>query len=265
MSSLLQIEGQIRLFSFLGIFTIMAIWEFAQPYRKLRFSRMQRWPHQLGLIFLNSLVLRIVFPLAAAGTALYAQENGWGILNLLGINLVISSMIGFIFLDFAIYWQHVIAHKLGWFWKLHRTHHADTDYDLTTGLRFHPLEIILSMLIKIVLVFLVGIPLPAVILFEVVLSGSAMFNHSNIALPDSIDDRLKRIIVTPSMHRIHHSTHRFEHDSNYGFFLSIWDHLFSSYIDKPSENDQIMPIGLSSYREDEYVGIRQILSIPFQK
>jgi sterol desaturase/sphingolipid hydroxylase (fatty acid hydroxylase superfamily) len=265
MQSLLQLEGQIRLFSFLGIFALMALWEAIQPYRQLRFSRLQRWPHQLGLIVLNSIILRVLFPTAAAGSAMYAQQNGLGLMQLLGFNLIIASLIGFIFLDFAIYWQHIISHKLNWFWKLHRTHHADTDYDLTTGLRFHPLEIIISMLIKIVLIILAGIPLPAVILFEVVLSGSAMFNHSNIALPKQIDAILKKIIVTPTMHRIHHSTHRFEHDSNYGFFLSIWDHWFDSYTEKASEDDRLMPIGLSSFRDRQNAHLPRILAIPFRK
>jgi sterol desaturase/sphingolipid hydroxylase (fatty acid hydroxylase superfamily) len=264
MQSLLQLEGQIRLFSFLSIFALMALWEARQPYRQLRFNRLQRWPHQLGLIVLNSFILRIVFPTAAAGSAMYAHQNGLGLMHLLGLNIFIASFIGFVFLDFAIYWQHVVAHKLNWFWKLHRCHHADTDYDLTTGLRFHPLEIIISMLIKIGLILLTGIPLPAVILFEVVLSGSAMFNHSNIALPQHIDAIVKKLIVTPTMHRIHHSTHRFEHDSNYGFFLSIWDHWFASYTAKSCEDDRTMMIGLSSFRDKQNAHLPQILSMPFR-
>jgi sterol desaturase/sphingolipid hydroxylase (fatty acid hydroxylase superfamily) len=264
MQSLLQLEGQIRLFSFLAIFALMALWENRQPYRQLRFSRLQRWPHQLGLIVLNSFILRLVFPTAAAGSALYAQQNGLGLMHLLGLNLIIASLIGFVFLDFAIYWQHVLAHKLNWFWKLHRTHHADTDYDLTTGLRFHPLEMIISMLIKIVIIVLLGIPLPAVIAFEIILSGSAMFNHSNIALPPHIDAIVKKLIVTPTMHRIHHSIHRFEHDSNYGFFLSVWDHWFASYTEKTSEDDRSMPIGLNSFRDRQNVSLPRILEIPFK-
>jgi sterol desaturase/sphingolipid hydroxylase (fatty acid hydroxylase superfamily) len=264
MQSLLQLEGQIRLFSFLGIFALMALWEIRRPYRQLRFSRLQRWPHQLGLVVLNGFILRIVFPSAAAGSAWYAQQNGIGLMNLLGFNTLIAALIGFIFLDFAIYWQHVAAHRLNWFWKLHRTHHADTDYDLTTGLRFHPLEIILSMFIKTALILLIGIPLPAVVLFEIVLSGSAMFNHSNIALPQHIDAIIKKLIVTPTMHRIHHSTHRFEHDTNYGFFLSIWDHWFDSYTEKACEDDRLMQIGLSSFRDKQNLHLSRILSIPFK-
>jgi sterol desaturase/sphingolipid hydroxylase (fatty acid hydroxylase superfamily) len=264
MLSLLQLEGQIRLFSFLGIFALMAVWEFRQPYRQLRLSRLQRWPHQLGLIVLNGFILRLLFPTAAAGSAWYAQQNGLGLMQLLGLNIFIASLIGFLFLDFAIYWQHVLAHKLNWFWKLHRTHHADTDFDLTTGLRFHPLEIIISMLIKVGVIVLMGTPLPAVIIFEIVLSGSAMFNHSNIALPPRIDTIIKKLIVTPTMHRIHHSTHRFEHDSNYGFFLSVWDHWFNSYTEKASEDDHTMPIGLNSFRSTENVSLPRILTIPFR-
>ncbi|MBT3206615.1 MAG: sterol desaturase family protein, partial [Gammaproteobacteria bacterium] len=178
MNSLIEFEGPIRLSVFIAIFMIMALWEIKAPYRKLRLNRVQRWPHQLGLIILNTLTVRLLFPIAAVGTAQYMTHQGWGLMNLLGFNPAIATITGFLFLDFAIYWQHVLAHQLEWFWKLHRTHHADTDYDLTTGLRFHPLEMILSMLIKMLVILLLGIPATAVILFEIVLSGSAMFNHS---------------------------------------------------------------------------------------
>ena len=263
MNSLLEFEGPVRLSVFIVIFMIMALWEIKAPYRKLRLNRVQRWPHQLGLIVLNTLTVRLLFPVAAVGTAQYMQQQGWGLMNLLGFNPAIAIITGFLFLDFAIYWQHVLAHRLDWFWKLHRTHHADTDYDLTTGLRFHPLEIILSMLIKMLVILLLGIPATAVILFEIVLSGSAMFNHSNIRLPETIEPVLRKVIVTPSMHRIHHSTHQFEHDSNYGFFLSIWDRLFESYTDKAMEDDQTMPIGLKIFRTKETQRLSHILKMPF--
>jgi sterol desaturase/sphingolipid hydroxylase (fatty acid hydroxylase superfamily) len=263
MNSLIEFEGPIRLSVFIAIFMIMALWEIKAPYRKLRLNRVQRWPHQLGLIILNTLTVRLLFPIAAVGTAQYMTHQGWGLMNLLGFNPAIATITGFLFLDFAIYWQHVLAHQLEWFWKLHRTHHADTDYDLTTGLRFHPLEMILSMLIKMLVILLLGIPATAVILFEIVLSGSAMFNHSNIRLPETIEPAIRKVIVTPSMHRIHHSTHQFEHDSNYGFFLSIWDHLFESYTDKSMEDDQTMPIGLKIFRSKENQRLSHILKMPF--
>lgn len=264
MNSLIEFEGQIRLSIFILVFSIMAIWELKAPYRELRFNRASRWPHQLGLIALNTLAVRVLFPVAAVGTAQTMQQHGWGLMNWLEFNPAIAIFLGFLLLDFAIYWQHVIAHKLGWFWKLHRTHHADTDYDLTTGLRFHPLEIILSMLIKMLVVALLGIPAIAVILFEIVLSGSAMFNHSNIKIPDSIEPVIRKLIVTPSMHRIHHSTHQFEHDSNYGFFLSIWDRFFKSYTEKPIEDDQTMPIGLKIFRGQGTQQLDKILQMPFK-
>ena len=263
MNSLVEFEGQIRLSVFIVIFMIMAFWELKTPFRELRLTRTKRWPHQLGLIVLNTLTIRLLFPVAAVGTALTMQEHGWGLMNWLGLNPALAIITGFILLDFAIYWQHVVAHRLDWFWKLHRTHHADTDYDLTTGLRFHPLEIILSMLIKILVITLLGIPATAVILFEIVLSGSAMFNHSNIKLPDVIEPVLRKFIVTPSMHRIHHSTHQFEHDSNYGFFLSVWDRLFNSYTEKAMDNEQTMPIGLKIFRERQNQQLDKILKIPF--
>ena len=195
MNSLIEFEGQIRLSVFIFIFLGMALWEIKKPYRQLRLKKSSRWPHQLGLILLNTLAVRLLFPIAAVGTALAMQQQGWGMMNWLGIPSAVSLITGFILLDFAIYWQHVIAHRWNWFWKLHRTHHADTDYDLTTGLRFHPLEIILSMLIKMLVITLLGIPASAVILFEIVLSGSALFNHSNIKLADSIEPIIRKIIV----------------------------------------------------------------------
>jgi len=264
MNSLLEYEGQIRLSAFLSIFAIMALWEMKAPYRALRFSRLQRWPHQLGLIIFNSVLLRFLFPAAAAGVALSVNQQGLGLMNWLAFPPALSAMLGFLLLDFIIYWQHVIAHRLDWFWKLHRTHHADTDYDLTTGLRFHPLEIIISMLIKMAAIAIFGIPIVAVILFEIVLSGSAMFNHSNISLPEPFESRLRKLIVTPSMHRIHHSTEQYEHDSNYGFFLSIWDRMFASYTDKAEQDDRIMPIGLKLFRQQENRKLPQILGIPFK-
>ncbi len=263
MNNLLDFEGEIRLSAFIVIFLIMALWELKYPYRKLRLSRLKRWPHQLSLIFLNTAVIRLFFPIAAVGTAQFLQQQSWGLMNWLGLSSAVSIFCGFIILDFAIYWQHVVAHQLNWFWQLHRTHHADTDYDLTTGLRFHPLEIALSMLFKMLVITILGIPAIAVILFEIVLSSSAMFNHSNIKIPDNIEFLLRKLIVTPGMHRIHHSIHQFEHDSNYGFFLSIWDHLFRSYTHKAMENDQVMPIGLKIFRHQHHQRLDNILKIPF--
>jgi sterol desaturase/sphingolipid hydroxylase (fatty acid hydroxylase superfamily) len=264
MNSVLYYEGQIRLIAFLSIFAVMALWELKSPYRELRFKRVQRWPHQLGLIVLNSLLLRLVFPAAAAGVALATQQQQWGLFNLLGLNSVVAGVLGFLLLDLVIYWQHVFAHRLDWFWRLHRTHHADTDYDLTTGLRFHPLEIFISMLIKMAAIWLLGIPVVAVILFEIVLSGSAMFNHANINLPAKVEHTIRKLIVTPGMHRIHHSVERFEHDSNYGFFLSVWDRIFGSYTRKSEQDDKIMPIGLKHFRAEDNHRLDRILSIPFR-
>ncbi len=265
MTSLLEFEAEIRITSFIAIFLTMALWELKTPYRKLRFTKQQRWPHQFGLIAIDIVTIRLLFPTAAAGTALYVSQQQIGIMNWLGFSIFFASLAGFILLDCLVYWQHVLSHRLDWFWRLHRTHHADTDYDLTTGLRFHPFELIISMLIKISFIFLLGIPIEAVILFEITLSGSALFNHSNIKLPDNIEPIIRSFIVTPSMHRIHHSTHRFEHDSNYGFFLSIWDRWFNSYTDKPEQNDKTMEIGLVQYRNTEDIKLKQILMIPFKK
>jgi sterol desaturase/sphingolipid hydroxylase (fatty acid hydroxylase superfamily) len=265
MTDIIENEAQIRLLAFSGIFLVMALWEAWRPFRRLRFSRLQRWPHQLGLIVLNSLVLRLLFPAAATGIAISVEHNGWGILQAVPLPSWLAVVMGFVLLDLVIYWQHVFAHRIDWFWKLHRTHHADTDYDLTTGLRFHPLEIIISMLIKALAIFVLGVPVLAVLVFEIILSGSAMFNHSNVDLPPRIDRVLRRLIVTPAMHRVHHSVHRIEHDMNYGFFLSLWDRWFGSYLAATCDDPRSMPIGLNRFREADNVRLDRLLMIPWRQ
>lgn len=262
---LMENETQIRLIAFASIFAVMAIWEFVAPYRRLRYSRLQRWPHQLILIIINSIVLKLLFPVAAVGIALWADSEGLGFLNWIPLSPWIAIPLTIAFLDLAIYAQHRVSHRWNWFWRIHRTHHIDTDFDLTTGLRFHPIEIAISMLYKMLLIILLGAPAYGVLIFEIILSGSALFNHSNISLTKRIEPIVRRLIVTPGMHRIHHSTLPEEHNTNYGFFLSCWDRLFQSYTHQASNNDQTMPIGLDMMRDPEDRRIDQILMIPFRR
>lgn len=264
MNHLLEHESSIRLSIFIGAFVVLALFEAWKPFRQRRFTRWQRWPHQLFLVVVNSLSIQLLVPLAAVGSALWAAEQQWGLLHLFDLPGWLYLLLSFVLLDFAIYWQHVFAHRWNWFWRLHRTHHADTDFDLTTGVRFHPLEILLSMLIKIALVMLLGLDPIGVLIFEIVLNASAMFNHSNFSLPSRFDAWMRRLIVTPDMHRVHHSVERHEHDSNYGFFLSVWDRWFGSYLAHTERPALSMPIGLKRFRDREDVWLYRILLIPFR-
>ena len=262
---LIENETQIRLVAFISVFAVMAIWELIAPYRRLRYTKLQRWPHQLLLIIINSVILKLVFPIAAVGIALWAAGEGVGLMNVFSLDPWISIPVSIALLDLAIYAQHRVAHRWVWFWRIHRTHHIDTDFDLTTGLRFHPIEMVISMLYKMFVIVFLGAPAIGVILFEIILSGSSLFNHSNINLPKSIEPITRRLIVTPEMHRIHHSTLADEHNSNYGFFLSCWDRLFHSYTFQASNDDQTMPIGLEMMREPEDRRIDRIIMIPFRR
>jgi len=265
MNAILEHESTVRLSFFVGAFALFALIEIWKPFRQRRFTRWQRWPQQLLLVFINGLCLQILLPIAAVGTALWAAQSQWGLLNWLPTPGWAHFFITILLLDFAIYWQHVLAHRWHWFWRLHRTHHADTDFDLTTGIRFHPLEIVLSMLIKMALVALLGLDPLAVVVFEVILNASAMFNHSNFSLPSKIEPWVRALLVTPDMHRVHHSVEQHEHDSNYGFFLSVWDRWFKSYTPQTERQAQTMPIGLCRFRTREDVWLYRILMIPFVK
>lgn len=257
-------EPAIRLAFFFGIFIIMAIWEFIAPRRALTVSKVVRWTNNIGLVFLNSLILRLLFPAAAVGVAAFAAENGWGLLNYYTLPLVLSVVLAVVAMDFIIYLQHVLVHAVPALWRLHRVHHADLDYDLTTGARFHTIEIILSMLIKFATIIVLGPPVVAVVIFEVILNGMAMFNHANVRLPLGLDRVLRMIIVTPDMHRVHHSTEDNEANSNYGFNLSIWDRIFGTYIDQPREGHEKMTIGIHFYRDPKQVSwLPGMLMLPF--
>lgn len=259
-----QYEIGIRLSFFFGIFAIVAFWEIVAPRRALTISRAVRWTNNLGLVFLNSLLLRLLFPAAAVGVAAFAVEQGWGLLNYYQLPFTLGVALAVVAMDFIIYLQHVLVHAVPALWRLHRVHHADLDYDVTTGARFHPVEIILSMLIKFATILVLGPPVIAVVIFEVVLNAMAMFNHGNLRLPLGLDRVLRLIIVTPDMHRVHHSVEDNEANSNFGFNLSIWDRIFGTYIAQPREGHLGMTIGIHHYRDPKQVSwLPGMLILPF--
>ena len=258
-------ESTLRLGFFLGILVLMALWETLSPRRPVKVSRARHWLNNLSLVVLNTLILRLVFPAAAVGVAVVSQANGWGLLNLLDWPLVYKVILSVVLLDFIIWLQHVMVHAIPVLWRLHRVHHADPDYDTTTGLRFHPLEILFSMLIKFSAIVLMGPPVVAVIIFEVILNGMAMFNHGNVSLPARLDRWLRFLLVTPDMHRVHHSVEDHETNSNFGFNLSVWDRLFGTYIDQPRLGHDEMQIGIRGFDKDEdIVNLVGLLKLPFK-
>jgi len=257
-------EATIRLGSFLGVFALMALLEVLMPRRTLTQPRANRWLNNIGLVVFNTSLLRVVFPVAAVGVAEYAQLSQWGLFNEVVAHPVVALVVSVIVLDMAIYLQHVMFHAVPLLWRLHRVHHADLDFDVTTGARFHPVEILLSMLIKFAVIVLLGPPLAAVVIFEVLLNAMAMFNHSNVQLPLVLDGVLRRVIVTPDMHRVHHSHLANETNSNFGFNLSVWDYLFGTYLAQPAAGHAGMVIGIDTFRDPaQCVKLSGILLMPF--
>jgi len=256
-------EVAIRLVFFAGIFALIAIWERRWPRRSLTTSKMKRWISNLAITFINPLLVRLLFPIVATNMALAARQHGWGLLNNIDLPYGLDLVIGIAALDLVIYLQHVMFHAIPILWRLHMVHHADLDYDLTTGLRFHPIEIILSMGIKLTVVAALGPPAVAVLIFEIILNGMAMFNHGNILLPSKIDEMLRYFVVTPDMHRVHHSVIIRETNSNYGFNLSWWDLLFGTYCAQPAKGHEGMTIGLSQFRESKRLTLPWLLVLPF--
>jgi sterol desaturase/sphingolipid hydroxylase (fatty acid hydroxylase superfamily) len=258
-------EPAIRLAAFLGVFALMALWEVRAPRRVLSVPKLRRWGANLGLVALNTLILRLLFPVAAIGLAASTEDRDWGLLNQVALPAGLKVLLAIIALDFAIWGQHVLFHAVPALWRLHRVHHADLDYDLTTGARFHPIEIVLSMLIKLAAVMVLGPSPVAVILFEVILNGMAMFNHGNVGLPAWLDRPLRRLLVTPDMHRVHHSVADDEANSNFGFNLSLWDRLFGTYRDQPRGGHEGMTLGIDGLRDPRQVdGLPAMLLLPFR-
>jgi len=260
-------EATIRLIIFLGLFAILAAAEALMPRRERSQKRSQRWVTNWGITIANTVTLRILalaMPLLAVGAAVDAQAQGWGLFNALTLPGWIEIVAAILVLDLIIWAQHLITHKIPVLWRLHRVHHADVDMDVTTAIRFHPVEIALSMFLKIGVVYLLGPAALAVILFEIILNGTAMFNHANFRLPLWLDAIVRRVLVTPDMHRVHHSIHRHEHDSNYGFALSIWDRMFGTYTAQPEAGHDGMTVGLE-WQDDRPARLGWSLSLPFAR
>jgi sterol desaturase/sphingolipid hydroxylase (fatty acid hydroxylase superfamily) len=262
---ILSHEAAIRLGFFVGVFAIVALWELAAPRRALTLSKAWRWGSNLGLVALNTLVLRLLFPLAAVGVAAFGAANGWGLLNHFEVPFWLAVPLAVIAMDFVIWLQHVMVHAVPALWRLHQVHHADLDYDLTTGARFHPIEIALSMLIKLATITVLGPPVLAVVIFEVLLNATAMFNHGNIRLPAGVDRVLRWFIVTPDMHRVHHSVEDDETNSNFGFNLPWWDRLFGTYRAQPRAGHDAIVIGIHGHTDPREVArLDGMLLMPFK-
>lgn len=256
-------EVAIRLGFFSGVFAIMASWEVLTPRRKLLMSKGVRWASNLGIVVLNTLLLRVFFPVAAVGLAVLGEEKGFGFLNVIATPLWVGVFLSVLAMDFAIYLQHVVFHAIPALWRLHMMHHADLDFDVTTGARFHPIEIIFSMLIKLGVVMMLGTPAVAVIIFEVLLNATAMFNHGNVRMPAALDRVLRWFVVTPDMHRVHHSHLAPETNSNFGFNFPWWDRLFGTYWPQPAEGHEEMTIGLDQFEEPKRNTLPWMLALPF--
>ncbi|MEQ8790265.1 MAG: sterol desaturase family protein [Pirellulaceae bacterium] len=259
------LEISIRLGCFLGVLLLMAAWEFAAPRRRLQVKRPRRWASNLLLVAINTGVVRVLVPLTAVAAALWAESRDWGLLHVVDLPMGIEVVLAVVALDLAIYVQHVLFHKVPLLWRMHLVHHADLDIDVTTGVRFHTLEILLSTLIKIGVVVLLGAPALAVLVFEVLLNATSMFNHSNINLPVWLDRLMRLVVVTPDMHRVHHSVVPRETNSNFGFNLPWWDRLFRTYRPQPEAGHQRMQIGLTPLRDERQVDrLPGMLLLPFR-
>ena len=257
-------DAAVRLGFFFAVLAAMAVWEAVAPRRQLTQSKAVRWYSNLGIVALNTLVLRAVLPVAPVAVARLAAERGWGVLNLVEMPVWFAVVLAFVALDFAIYLQHVLFHAVPALWRLHRMHHADLDFDVSTGLRFHPIEILISVLIKMAVVVLVGAPALAVLAFEVVLNATSMFNHANVRLPAALDRVLRWLVVTPDMHRVHHSIVVRETNSNFGFNLPWWDRLIGTYRAQPAAGHQGMTIGIEMFRDPGVLHLHRMLVQPFR-
>ena len=257
-------EAYTRLGFFFGIFAAMAFWEILIPRRKLTTSKAMRWANNLSINIIDTLTVRLLFTAGATGFAVLAQGRGWGLLNLLEAPYWAKIIGGVIALDFTIYMQHLIFHFVPLLWRLHMVHHTDLDYDMTTGIRFHPVEIILSMCIKIGAIIFLGVPPLAVLIFEVMLNATSMFNHGNVHIPERVDRVLRFFVVTPDMHRVHHSVIIKEFNSNFGFNLPWWDRLLGTYRAQPAKGHKEMTIGLAHFREASDLNLWSLLALPFR-
>ncbi|MBH1974618.1 MAG: sterol desaturase family protein [Rhodobacteraceae bacterium] len=257
-------EPMLRLAVFLVVLVAMAGWELAAPRRRQDIPRILRWTNNLALVVVDTIILRLTFPILAVGLALMAEARGWGLFNVLDLPLWLAVLLPILLLDLAIYLQHVLFHAVPSLWRLHRMHHADLEFDVTTGLRFHPVEIVLSMVIKLAVVAALGAPAMAVLLFEVLLNATALFNHANIRLPAALDRVLRWVVVTPDMHRVHHSVIPAETNSNFGFNLPWWDRLLGTYRAQPKAGHDGMTIGIEQFRTRRDLWLDRMLVQPLR-
>ncbi|MDX2320126.1 MAG: sterol desaturase family protein [Moritella sp.] len=261
-------SNMLRASAFIGLLILLAIGEYYKPKRPLTASKWQRWGNNLAIVLINNLTLKLFIPVLAIDAAVLAEQQQWGLFSLANLDATINEtiliLVSIMLLDAAIYFQHKIFHQVPFLWRLHRMHHSDLDIDVTTAIRFHPIEIVLSMLIKIAVIIALGVPAIAVVLFEMLLNLTAMFNHSNIRLPSKLDRYIRTILVTPDMHRIHHSTNSHETNRNFGFCLAWWDRLFGSYQAQPKLGHQNMEIGLPYFRDPKECQVQRMLTQPFR-
>lgn len=253
----------VRLGAFVVIFSTMAVMEILRERRELQTSKGQRWATNIGIIVTDSVVLRFVFPMGAIGMGYLAGDLGWGMFNVVSVPFWVAVLASFILLDFVVWLQHVVFHAVPALWKVHMMHHADLDFDVTTGTRFHPIEMVISMGIKAAAILLLGAPVFAILLFEVLLNGTSMFNHANLDIPKPVDRILRLFVVTPDMHRVHHSAKPKETNTNFGFNLPWWDYLFGTYRDQPEQGHHGMTIGLEQIRDPEKNSYLHLLVLPF--
>lgn len=258
-------EAELRFGIFAGVLVIMGLLELVLPRRSLDAPKARRWLTNLAIVVIDSAVLRIFFPILAVGVAAVVSARGWGLFSLVDWPLWLETVLCVILLDMAIYGQHVASHKIPILWQVHKVHHSDRDFDVTTAIRFHPIEIALSMLYKFAVILVLGAGPLSVFLFEILLNATAMFNHANFRLPLALDAVVRQVLVTPDMHRVHHSVVRRETDSNYGFNLSVWDRMFGTYIPQPGAGHDGMEIGLKEYRDFKPVQLVWSLLLPFKK
>lgn len=265
MPGILANEPLVRLVVFGGIFAAMAVWELLAPRRVQEIGRGTRWPSNIAIVVLDTVLVRVIFPMTAVGVALSAEAKSWGLFYAFGLSPWAALLLGVVLLDLAIYLQHVLFHAVPALWRLHRMHHADLEFDVTTGGRFHPIEILLSMGIKLGVIAALGTPAVAVLVFEVLLNATSMFNHSNVRMPAWLDAIMRWIVVTPDMHRVHHSIVARETNSNFGFNLPWWDRLFGTYRDQPAAGHAAMTIGIAQFRDQGEQQLDRMLTQPFRE
>ncbi|HKQ29331.1 MAG TPA: sterol desaturase family protein [Burkholderiales bacterium] len=260
----MELEALIRLAAFAAALLVVALWEYLRPRRKLRVGRARRWPSNLGLLAVDALLLRLVAPGAAIAVAVTAHAGGWGLLNVLSLPAGIAIIVAIVLLDLGLYFQHIMFHAVPTLWRLHRVHHSDLDFDATTGIRFHPVEILISTAIKCAVVAAIGAAPIAVLAFEVLLNAAALFNHANASLPAAVERRLRWLLVTPDVHRVHHSEQYDESSSNFGFNLPWWDRIFGTYRAQPRMGHTSMTIGVDAFRSEEDSRLDRLLIQPLQ-